>query len=343
MRLLFIGGTGLLSSACSELAVQRGHELTLLNRASSKKYAAPHGAQVIRADVHDEHQALQALAGREFDAVVDFIAFTADDVERDLRLFRGRTAQFVFISSASAYEKPPRRYLITEETPLANPFWQYSRDKIACEQRLMRAFREEGFPVTIVRPSLTYGPSQIPLCIGSWVDPWTVPDRMLRGAEVVVPGDGTSLWVVTWNGDFARGLVGLLGKAQAIGEAYQITSDEVLTWEQIYLEVYRALGAEPRIVHASTDLIARYWPDAQGTLMGDKMHSAVFDNSKIKKLVPDFDCPVDWAEGVRRSIAWFRAHPEFQTIDEAMDRTMNEIVAANARALPRGSRPSRGV
>ena len=232
-----------------------------------------------------------------------------EDIERDLRLFSGRTGQFVFISSASAYQKPPSHYLITEETPLENPFWDYSRDKIACEQRLMQAYREKGFPVTIVRPSLTYGPSQIPLCVGSWQHPYTVIDRMKRGQKIIVPGDGTSLWVLTWNGDFAKGFLGLLGNPKAIGEAYHITSDEVLTWNQIYREVGRALGVEPEIVHVPSDLIAAYDPDALGSLTGDKVNSSVFDNSKIKQLVPDFNCTVPWAEGVRRAIAWHMADP----------------------------------
>ncbi len=336
MKLLFIGGTGLISSACSDLAIQRGHELTLLNRSASRRYPVPEGARVIRADVHaKEAQLAELLQGKDFDAIVDFIAFTEADIERDLRLFRGATRQFVFISSASAYQKPPRRYIVREDTPLENPFWQYSRDKIACERRLMHAYREENFPVTIVRPSLTYGPSQIPLAVASWAHPWTVVDRMLRGRKVIVPGDGTSLWVVTWNADFAKGLVGLLGKASAIGEAYQITSDEVRTWDQLYLEVYRALGIEPNLLHLPADFIAKYWPHAEGSLIGDKIYSLVFDNSKIKRLVPDFRCEVDWADGIRRALAWHQAHPEFQGIDDEMERRMNEMVSAYERALPR--------
>ncbi len=335
MKLLFIGGTGLISSACSELAIQRGHDLTLLNRSTSRKYAPPEGAKVVIADVHADADKLErSLFGQHFDAVVDFIAFTRDDIERDLQLFRDRTGQFMFISSASAYQKPPQHYLITEETPLENPYWQYSRDKIECERRLMEACSAEGFPATIVRPSLTYGPSQIPFCVGSWEHPWTLIDRMQRGKKIIVPGDGTSLWVVTWNADFAKGLVGLLGKREAIGEVYQITSDEVLTWDQLHLEAFRALDLKPNILHVPADVIAAYWPHAQGSLIGDKIHSVVFDNSKIKKLVPDFQCGVDWGHGLRRSIARYRAHPEFQTIDQQMERTMDAIVAGMERALP---------
>ena len=307
MKILFVGGTGLISSACSALARRRGDELFLLNRSVSKIYPAPEGATVLQADVHmEEARAAELLAGHTFDAVVDWIAFHPDDIERDLRLFRGRTGQFVFISSASAYQKPPRSYLITEETPLENPLWDYSRNKIACEQRLMKAYAEEGFPVTIVRPSHTYGPHQIPFSVGSWKEPWTVIDRMQRGLPVVVAGDGSSLWVLTWNEDFARGFAGLLGNPAALGEAYGITSDEVLTWDQIHRETYLAMGLEPNIVHIPSDTIAQYWSHATGSLLGDKSNSVVFDNSKIKALVPDFKCEVTWAQGVQRALALVR-------------------------------------
>jgi len=336
MKFLFIGGTGLSSSACSDLALARGHELFLLNRSASKKYPVPQGARLLTGDVHGDPVALSGLlSGHRFDAVVDWIAYTVEDVERDLSLFRGKTDQFVFISSASAYQKPPGNYLITEETPLENPFWQYSRDKIACEARLMQAYRADGFPVTIVRPSLTYGPSQMPFCVGSWQHPWTVIDRMKRGQKIIVPGDGTSLWVMTWNGDFARGLVGLLGSRQAIGEAFQITSDEVLSWNQIHLEAYQALGLDPNLVHIPSELIAAHWPHAVGSLIGDKANSVVFDNSKIKRAVPGFRCEVRWADGLRRAIAWHEAHPEFQTVDHEMNALWDRIIAAYEKAFPR--------
>ncbi len=335
MKTLFIGGTGIISSACAELAVQRGHELTLLNRARSRKHTPPPEASLITADVHTETERItELLKGQHFNAVVDFIAFTPDDIERDLALFRGKVGQFVFISSATVYEKPPRHYLITEETPLSNPYSEYARNKIASEARLMRACREEGFPATIVRPSLTYGPSQISLCVGSWQQPWSIIDRMLRGKPVVVPGDGTSLWVVTWNADFAKGLIGLLGRPEAIGEAFHITSDEVQTWDQIYVETFAALGVKPNIVHVSTDLIGAYWPHAEASLTGDKINSVVFDNTKIKRLVPDFHCEVDWAHGVRRAIDRHRAHPEFQTVDEDMERIVDGIIAGYQRGMP---------
>jgi nucleoside-diphosphate-sugar epimerase len=335
MRVLFIGGTGLISSACSDRALEQGIELWVLNRAASGRYPVPQGARLLTGDVHGEERDLaRLLDGTAFDAVVDWIAYTPDDVERDIRLFAGRTGQFVFISSASAYQTPPEHYLITEETALDNPFWQYSRDKIACERLLMEEHRRSGFPVTIVRPSHTYGPSQIPLAIGSWQHPYTVIERMRRGRPVIVHGDGTSLWVVTWNADLAVGLVGLLGRDDAVGEAFHITSDEVLTWDQITAQVGRALGVEPEIVHVPSDLIAAYDPEAAGGLWGDKTHSVVFDNAKIKRFVPGFGCRVPFSEGVRRSIAWFDADPARRTIDEMADRTWDAIIAGYRRAYP---------
>ncbi len=306
MKLLFIGGTGLISSACSYLAVRQGHELFLLNRSASEKYPAPQRSTILQADIHADSENLSALlAGRRFDAVVDFIAYTPEDIARDISLFRDKTSQFVFISSASAYQKPPQNYVVTEETPLENPYWQYSRNKIACEEMLVTAYSEDGFPVTIVRPSLTYGPTQIPFCSGSWLHPWTMIDRMKRGAKVIVPGDGTSLWVLTWNADFAKGLIGLLGNQKAVGEAFHITSDQVLSWNQIYLEAYQTLGLNPNIVHIPSDLIAAYDDGALGSLIGDKSNSVVFDNRKIKRFVPGFNCEVTWAEGLRRALDWF--------------------------------------
>jgi nucleoside-diphosphate-sugar epimerase len=307
-----------------------------LNRSASAKYPIPQGATLLIGDVHGDPAHLSGLlASHHFDAVVDFIAFTVDDIERDFSLFRGKTDQFVFISSASAYQKPPRHYLITEETPLENPYWQYSRDKIACEERLMKAYRGENFPVTIVRPSHTYGPSQIPICVGSWQHPWTVIDRIRRGKPIIIPGDGTSLWVLTWNGDFARGLVGLLGNPGAIGQAFHITSDEVLSWDQITRETFQALGMTPNLIHIPSDLIAAYWPHAVGSLIGDKANSVVFDNSKIKRFVPDFFCKVTWAEGLRRALEWHEAHPQFQTLDnEIGDALWDRIITAYERAFP---------
>ena len=335
MKILFIGGTGIISSACSDLVVARGHELFMLNRSSSQKYPVPQGTTVLQADVYTEEARIaKLLDGQHFDAVVDYLAYTVEDIERDLRLFRERTAHFVFISSASAYQKPPRNYIITERTPLENPYWEYSRNKIACEDRLLFAYLEEGFPTTIVRPSHTYGVSQIPLAVSSWQHPWTVIDRMKSGQKVIVPGDGTSLWVLTWNADFAKGLVGLLGNQKTIGEAFQITSDEALNWNQIYLTAYQALGLEPNLIHIPSELIAAYDPEALGSLIGDKANSAVFDNSKIKRYVSDYSCEVSWADGVRRSLEWFEAHPEFQTIDEKMNAIWDRIISSYERTFP---------
>lgn len=335
MKILFIGGTGLISSACSDLAVERGHELFLLNRSSSDKYPANKNATVLQADIHIDSAHLPALlADQRFDAVVDFIAYTPEDIDRDISLFRDKTDQFVFISSASAYQKPVKKYLLTEEAPLENPYWDYSSNKIACEEKLMNEYRSYGFPVTIIHPSLTYGPTQIPFCAGSWLHPWTVIDRIQRGQKVIIPGDGTSLWVLTWNADFAKGLIGLLGNKKALGEAFHITSDQVLSWDQIYFEAYQALGQTPNVVHISSDLIAAYDEHALGSLIGDKSHSIVFDNSKIRRLVPDYNCEVDWAKGLRRALAWFEAHPKFQTIDVESNRVWDKIIAGYERAFP---------
>jgi len=335
MKILFIGGTGLISSACSELVLERGHELFILNRGQSQKYPIPAEAQWLNADARDTNEVAKQLQPHHFDSVVDWVAFTPADIERDITLFAGKTRQFVFISSASAYQKPPSHYLITEGTPLANPHWDYSRQKIACEERLMHAYREQNFPVTIVRPSLTYGPSQIPLCVGSWEHPYTVIDRMKRGQKIIMPGDGTSLWTLTWNGDFAKGFVGLLGRETTLGHAFHITSDEVLTWDQIYREAGHAIGVEPDIIHIPSELIAAYDSDAYGSLIGDKANSGVFDNSKIKRFVPDFVATVPWSEGVRRALAWFEADPTHCTIDHAANQRWDTLIAAYQQAFPK--------
>jgi len=336
MKVLFIGGTGLISSACSELALERDMDLYILNRGVSKKHPFLTGAKHLTGDVRaDEAGVADLLAPHHFDVVVDWIAFTPTDIDRDLRLFTGKTDQFIFISSASAYQKPPQHYIITEETPLENPYWQYSRDKAACEERLMQAYRENGFPVTIVRPSLTYGPSQLPLCTNSWQHPYTIIDRIKRGEKIVIPGDGTSLWVFTWNADFAVGFLGLFGNKDAIGEAFHITSDEVLTWNQAYAEVGRALDVELNVVHIASDLIAKYYEHAIGSLIGDKVNSTVFDNSKIKRFVPEFDCKVSWREGVRRTLAWLETDPARQTIDEDSNQLWDRIIDSYERAYPK--------
>jgi len=331
MKVLFVGGTGLISSACTRLAVERGLELFLLNRGSDPDRA--HGATALVADLHDEVATERVLAGQRFDVVVDWIAFTPEDIERDLRLFRGRADQFVFISSASAYSKPPVDWLIREETPLANPFWDYSRNKIACEERLMRAYREDGFPVTIVRPSLTYGDTQVPLVVNSWQLPYTAIARMRAGKQLIVPGDGTSLWTITHNSDFAVGFLGLLGRREAIGEAFNITSNEVLTWDEIYRQTAAAAGVEARIVHIASDFIVACMPEMTGTLLGDKSVSAVFDTAKLKRFVPDFRATTPYAEGIRRTVAWFDANPARQQVDAEMDARWDRLIAAYERGL----------
>ena len=331
MKVLFVGGTGIISTACTRLAVERGVELFLLNRGEHPERTA--GASSITADVRDEMATERALGGLKFDAVVDWIAFTPEDVERDLRLFGGRTDQFVFISSASAYQKPPAHWLITEETPLSNPFWDYSRDKIACEERLWRAHREDGFPVTIVRPSLTYGDTQAPLAVNSWQQPYTALARMRAGKPLVVPGDGTSLWTITHNSDFAVGLLGLLGRPEAVGRPFNVVSGEVLTWDQIYGETAAAAGVEPRLVHIASDFIAACLPDMTGTLLGDKSRSAVFDTARLRRLVPDFRTTVPFAEGIRRTVAWFDADPARQVVDTEMDASWDRLIAAYEKGL----------
>lgn len=332
MRILILGGTGIISTACTQLAVDRGHDVHVLNR--GLRAVVPPGVRPILADLRDEVSTAAALAGRSWDAVVDFVAFTPDDIERDLRLFRGRTAQLVFISSASCYQRPVSHYLITESTPLANPYWDYSRQKIACEERLMRAFRDEQFPITIVRPSLTYGETQITLAINSWEYSWTVVDRMRRGVPVAIPGDGTSLWTITHNTDFAKGLVGLLGHRQAIGHAFHITSDEVLTWNQCYEAVAEAAGvSRPNFVHIASDFIADCLPENAGSLLGDKATSVVLDNTKIRRFVPEYMATTRFRDGVARTIAWFDAAPERQRIDAEFNRKWDTLIDAYQQGL----------
>src|SRR5580704_8492413 len=326
MKVLFIGGTGIISTACTALAAQRGMDVTLVTRGQKLAQQLPQGVRRLVADATDPALA-QKLEGQLFDAVVDWIAYAPADIERDLKLFRGRTRQFVFISSTSAYQKPPAHYLLTEATPLANPYWEYARNKIACEERLMQAYRDEGFPVTIVRPSLTYGETSIPLVLNSWQKPYTAVDRMLRGQKMIVPGDGTSLWVVTHNTDFAKGLVGLLGQQQAVGEAFHITTDEVLTWDQLFLIVGAAVGVEPKLVHIPSDFIAACLPDKRGTLLGDKSVSVVFDNSKIKRFVPDYSATTTFADGIRQCLAWFDADPARKQIDHQLNVSMDDLIS----------------
>lgn len=328
MKVLFIGGTGNISAACSRHALQNDVQLYLLNRG---KVRAPglEEAVSVKADIHKPGEVEKAIAGMTFDVVVNFIAFTPEDVQRDLDLFMGKTGQYIFISSASAYQKPQSHYLVTESTPLANPYWDYSRDKIACEELLMKAYREDRFPVTIVRPSHTYD-TVIPVAVGSWED-YTIVDRMKKGLPVIVHGDGSSLWTVTHSEDFAKAFTGLLGHQQAIGQSFHITSDEVLNWNQIYEAVAEAAGVEPHILHASSDLICDVadsigMSSMRGNLLGDKAPSVVFDNTKIKRFVPGFAATIPFRQGIRRTIQWFEAKKERMWISKDNARLM-ELLA----------------
>jgi nucleoside-diphosphate-sugar epimerase len=332
MRVLFIGGTGIISTASTALAAERDIDLTLLTR-GRRAPILPAGVKTLTVDIDDAAAAASALGDASFDAVVDWIAFTPAHIERDLHLFRGRTRQYIFIGSASAYQKPVTDYLITESTPLANPFWEYSRNKIACEDRLLQAYCEEGFPVTIVRPSLTYGETQIALAANSWAKSYTVVDRMRRGKKVIVPGDGSSLWVITHNTDFAKGLVGLLGHEQAIGQAFHITSDEVLTWNQFYNIVGAAAGVEPQLVHIASDFIGTCLPEAVGGLIGDKAVSVVFDNSKIKRFVPGYGATMPFGQGIRRTLAWFDADPVRKQVDAEANARWDKLIDAYERGM----------
>ncbi|NLE44929.1 MAG: SDR family oxidoreductase [Chloroflexi bacterium] len=323
MRILFIGGTGVISSACSQLAVDRGMDLTVLNRGQTSDRPLPPAVRPLVADIRRPETVKRALGDERFDAVVDWIAYTPGQIETSIDLFRQRTDQFIFISTASAYQKPPRNLPITESTPLYNPYWDYSQAKIACEDRLTRAYRDEDFPVTIVRPSHTYDRTKIPLRGG-----YTTIARMRQGKKVFVHGDGTSLWVLTHHTDFAKGLVGLLGNPRAIGEAFHITSDEWLTWDQIYRIMAQAAGVVPQIVHLPSEFINAFDPETGAGLLGDKAHCAIFDNSKIKRVVPDFVATVPFSVGAREIIAWYDADPDRRIVDEAFDRLTDRMISA---------------
>jgi nucleoside-diphosphate-sugar epimerase len=323
MKVLFIGGTGTISSACVDLAAARGIDLTLLNRGQRTRRPLPSGVSLLQGDIRDQSATASLLKGLTFDVVADFVAFEPEHIETDLALFQGRTKQYIFISSASAYQTPPLNWLTTESTPLRNPFWRYSRQKIACEERLTRAYREEGFPVTIVRPSHTYAPTSIPVDGG-----YTVLDRMRAGKKVVVHGDGTSLWTLTHHRDFAKAFVGLLGNPHALGEAVHITSDEVLTWNQIFEIIADAAGVEAKIVHIPSERIAEVDPDWGAGLLGDKAHSMIFDNTKIKRLVPDYLASIPFRQGAAEIIAWYASHPEAGKVDEKRDQAIDKLIAA---------------
>jgi len=309
MKVLFIGGTGNISSASSRLAIAKGIELYHLNRGIHA--AQIEGVRTITGDI-TKPEGLTALKKHRWDVVVNWIAFTPDDIERDLELFRGKTGQYLFISSASCYQTPLRCPVITESTPLSNSLWEYSNNKIKCEDRLLQAYREEGFPITIVRPSLTYE-TVIPIAIGGFKE-YTTADRILNGKEIIIHGDGTSLWTVTHSEDFARGLVGLLGLTQAIGHAFHITSDEILSWNMIYSILAQSLGCELKAVHISSDFICRVEPSYTGTLLADKAESVIFDNTKIKTFVPGFQAIIPFSQGIKKTLKWLDERPERKLI-----------------------------
>ena len=333
-KALFIGGTGTISSAITrQLAADSTWELWLLNR-GNRPERVPQGVHSLVCDVNDEEATRQILDDMTFDCVCDFICFLPEQAERDIRLFRGRTQQFIFISSASAYQKPAASPYITEGTPLVNPYWQYSRNKIACEEVFMKACREENFPVTIVRPSHTYDERRIPVGVHGRIGSWQVARRLLEGKPVIIHGDGTSLWTMTHNSDFARGFIGLMSNVHALGNAFQITSDEVLSWNQIYASLARALGVELKAVHVSSDFLAAVSDyDLDGNLMGDKAVSVLFDNSKLRRAVPGFHAEVRFDEGIRHTVKYILAHPELQLEDPECDAWCDRVIAVRQKAM----------
>jgi nucleoside-diphosphate-sugar epimerase len=329
MKVLFIGGTGTISQAVSELAVEKGIDLYLFNRGNNNQLA-PKKAKIIEGNIRNQEEAKKKLQDHKFDAVVDWVAFSPEHIKNDIEIFKDKTDQYIFISSASAYQKPQTSYLIDESTPLANPYWEYSQKKIACENILMAEYRKNNFPITIVRPSHTYGKTSIPAAINSSKAPWTLVDRIRKGKKVLIHGDGNSLWTMTHNSDFAQAFIGLIGNIQAIGHAFQITSDETLNWNQIYRALASAAGVENiELVHVASEKIAEYDDIYRGKLLGDKAVSVVFDNSKIKRFVPQFKAVIPFAEGVKESIKWFDAHPKLKTIDQEWNTLMDKIIEEN--------------
>lgn len=330
MKALFIGGTGTISTAITRLVAQtEGWELSLLNR-GNRNAELPANVRTIIADVNNEAALEKALEGMDFDVVCDFIGFVPAQVERDIRLFSGRTRQYIYISSASAYQTPLASPYITEGTSLSNPRWQYSRDKIACEERLMREYREKGFPITIVRPSHTYGEKNVPTAVHGPKGCWQVLKRMLAGKPVIIPGDGTSLWTVTHNTDFAKAFVGLMGNIHAIGEVFHITSDENLTWNQIHETIAKHLGVELKAYHVASDFLAAVDNGyaLEGNLLGDKAHSVIFDNTKVKRAVPGYCATTRFDQGVRKSVEYILAHPELQHEEPEFDEWCDNVILA---------------
>ncbi|MGD0463264.1 MAG: SDR family oxidoreductase [Tepidisphaeraceae bacterium] len=332
MKVLFVGGTGIISTACVRLAAQRGMEVHVLNRGKTQAELPP-DVKAIHADIQDENQAGAALENRTFDVVANFVNFVPKDIERDFRLFRDKVGQYFFISSASAYQTPPVNYLVTESTPLANPHWEYSRNKILCEERLAE-YGEKGFPAVVVRPSLTYGDTLIPLSVTSWTQSWSTVDRMLKGKPIIIHGDGTNIWTSTHNSDFAKGFLGLFGNARAIGNAFHITSDEVLTWNQCYQIVADAVGARPKFVHVSSEMLTAFNPELEGWLAGGFSNSVVFDNTRIKSWVPDFLATTGFKEGIGQTIRHFQSNPRLQVVDSKFDQWCDRVIAAMEAVRP---------
>lgn len=328
MKILLIGGTGTISTAITRSLAENGHEVYLLNRGNQNS-GLPSNIRFINCDINDENAAAEKLDGMTFDAVCDFIGFVRPQLERDFRLFSGKTKQFIYISSASAYNKPVSDYVITEGTTLANPYWEYSRNKIECEDYLMKMYRENGFPVTIVRPSHTYCERSVPVGIHGRNGSWQVIKRMLEGKPVIIHGDGTSLWTMTDSRDFAKGFIGLLGNPHAIGEAFQITSDETLTWNQIYKTIADCLNAEFKPYYVSSEFLAAVSDyDLTGSLLGDKANSVVFDNTKLKRIVPEFCPSIRFADGIRNTIEYILLHKECQTEDKEFDNWCDNVICA---------------
>ncbi len=325
-KVLFIGGSGVISAHCTLAAVEAGMDVHLLNRGSNTRHQVPEGVTTFVADSRDKHAVLDAIAGHDFDCVVNWVNFTPDHVQQDIEIFAGRTRQYVFISSASAYQTPPTHLPLVESTPLKNPFWEYSRNKIACEDVLTKAYRDHGFPVTIVRPSHTYDETLVPFDGG-----WTVIERMRAGKPVIVPGDGTSLWTITHSRDFARGFTGLLGHPHAIGEAVHITGDETPSWNQIYRNIADAAGVpDPLLVHIASDSIAAADPEWGAGLLGDKSHTMIFDNSKIRSFLPGFTATTLFSQGAREIVAWHDADPARRTVDAHIDALMDTLAETYA-------------
>ncbi len=332
MKALFIGGTGTISTEISRLCVARGWDLTLLNRGNSND-RVPEGTKVLTCDIHREDETRALIGNERYDVVADFIAFSTDDVARDIRLFEGKTDQYFFISSASAYQKPLASPWITEGTPLHNPYWQYSRNKAACERVLRDAYDSRCFPVTIIRPSHTYCERSVPMSIHGSKGSFQVLERIRQGKRIICPGDGTTLWTLTHSRDFAVAFVGLMGNIHAIGETYQITGDESLTWNQIHDCIGKALGREVRPVHIPSETLGLLWPDMVGALTGDKSNTVLFDNTKIRRAVPEFTTTTFFSEGARECVAYIYSHPECQVPDPEFDNWCDRMIEAWDRAV----------